>query len=104
MSVKYTFHGRKELARRSRIAASDAAKNFGRLVNRVCEERATYVVERHGRPIVQIGPAETHSATLRDFALLFERGPRLPAEYHRAVAGAVKRGNRPRVPDNPWER
>jgi hypothetical protein len=104
MSVKYKFRSRKELMRRSRIAASDAAKNFGRLVNRVCEERATYVVERNGRPVVEIGPADTHRATLRDFAMLFEHAPRLPKEYHRAVEGAVKRANVPRVPDNPWER
>ena len=76
MSVKYKFHSKKELMRRSRIAASDAAKNFGRLVNRVCEERATYVVERYGRPVVEIGPADTHRATLRDFAMLFEGAPR----------------------------
>ena len=39
------------------IAATDAAKNFGHLVDRVRETRATYVIERHGRPVAQIGYA-----------------------------------------------
>jgi antitoxin (DNA-binding transcriptional repressor) of toxin-antitoxin stability system len=104
MAGTYNIHSRKERERRSRIAATDAAKNFGRLVDRVREERATYIVERGGKPVAQIGPVEPRHSTLADLAALFQRPSRLPEEYFRAVEAAVRRFNRPHVPKNPWER
>jgi tRNA(fMet)-specific endonuclease VapC len=60
VNTKYKFRSRKALkAAAESIAATDAAKNFGQLVDPVRESGATYVIERHGRPVAQIGPVET---------------------------------------------
>ena len=87
-----------------RIAATEAAKTFGRLVNRVREERATYIIERGGTPVAQIGPVEPKITTMRDFVAFLRDMPRADEEYLRAVEDGMARFNRPRVPENPWER
>jgi antitoxin (DNA-binding transcriptional repressor) of toxin-antitoxin stability system len=87
-----------------RVTATDAAKNFGRLMDRVRDERATFIIERSGKPVAQIGPLDAPQSTMADFVALIRNGPRLPEEYLRAVEKAVKRHNRPRVPPDPWAR
>jgi antitoxin (DNA-binding transcriptional repressor) of toxin-antitoxin stability system len=95
----------KRAAESDSIAATDAAKNFGQLANRVHEGRATYMIERHGRPIAQIGPVvETKRATLRDIAEYIRSAPRLDELALRSVEEGVNALNTPAVPQNPWER
>ena len=88
----------------TRVSATEAAKNFGRLVDRVREERATYVVERGGTPVAHITPVARASFTLADFKALASRLPHVNEEYLAAVERSVKRHNQPRVRRNPWER
>lgn len=88
--------------RRRSVTASYAAKNFGALVNAVREERAAFVVERSGVPVVEIISASGARATLADLAAVY-RGPgRLPEEYLREVERGVALLNRPAVPGDPW--
>jgi antitoxin (DNA-binding transcriptional repressor) of toxin-antitoxin stability system len=84
------------------VSATEAAKNFGRLIDRVRETRATYVVERGGKPVASIAPVDREAFTIRDLkALISERGAASP-EYLEAVEHASSRRNRPRVRRNPW--
>jgi prevent-host-death family protein len=93
------------IAASNRIAATDAAKNFGRLVDRVREEGATYVIERHGRPMAQIGPVEpAKRTTLRGFAEFMRTAPKLDEETLRYIEEGIKKFNQPTVPQNKWER
>jgi antitoxin (DNA-binding transcriptional repressor) of toxin-antitoxin stability system len=87
-----------------RIAATEAAKRFGRLVNRVREARATYVIERGGTPVAQIGPVDSKVATMRDFVAFLRAARRADEDYLRAVEDGMAAFNKPRVPENPWER
>jgi len=103
--VKYRARSRRTLEREARkITATEAAKNFGRLVNRVNEERVVYTVERGGRPVAQIGPVERTTFTIRDFKKLLKESPAVDEEYLRSVEEVVARHNKPRVRRNPWER
>src|SRR5262245_57322044 len=103
--VKYRARSRRRLDRDARtITATDATKNFGRLVNRVSEERVTYTVERGGRPVAQIGPIEAPFSTIGDFKSWIDNHPAVDEEYLKAVDEAVARHNKPRVRRNPWER
>lgn len=88
----------------SRVSATEAAKNFGRLVDRVREEHATYIVERGGKPVAQIGPVGGQSFSMADFKALVQRLPSVGSEYLDAVERAAVRHNRPRVRRNPWGR
>jgi antitoxin (DNA-binding transcriptional repressor) of toxin-antitoxin stability system len=87
-----------------RVPATEAAKNFGRLVDRVREERTTYVIERGGKPVAQIRPVTRASFTMADFKELAADLAGAGDEYLRAVEGAIERHNRPRARRNPWER
>jgi hypothetical protein len=106
--VMYKNRGKKarlgRLRTDKRIAATEAAKTFGRLVNRVREERATYIIERGGTPVAQIGPVEPKITTMRDFVAFLRDMPRADEAYLRAVEDGMARFNKPRVPENPWER
>jgi hypothetical protein len=103
--VKYRAASRRTREREARtITATDAAKNFGRLVNRVSEERVTYTVERGGRAVAQIGPIEVPFSTIGDFKLWIHNHPPVDEEYLKAVEEAVARHNKPRLRRNPWER
>lgn len=98
------------------VSATEAAKNFGRLIDRVRETRATYVVERGGKPVASIAPVEREVFTMRDFkALVGERARAsadlsrrsalgAKAEYLETVERASSRRNRPRVRRTPWGR
>jgi antitoxin (DNA-binding transcriptional repressor) of toxin-antitoxin stability system len=84
------------------ISATDAAKTFGRLVDRVREERAVYVIERGGTPVAQIGPVSTSSCTLADLAALLRSRERLDEQYLREVEAGLKAWNKPSVPRDQW--
>ena len=88
----------------ARVSATDAAKNFGHLVDRVREEQVTYVVERGGKPVARISPVERASFTMSDFKALVGTLPATAEEYQAAVERVVARHNRPRVRRNPWGR
>jgi hypothetical protein len=95
---------RKAGERRHRVRATEAAKTFGRLVNRVREERATYIIERGGQAVAQIGPVEHRTFTVADFREFVETATHASEAHARAVAGAVSRHNKPSVRRNPWAR
>jgi prevent-host-death family protein len=104
--ARYKIRSKKaRIAASNRIAATDAAKNFGRLVDRVREDGATYVIERHGRAVAQIGPVKpVRSKTLRDLVDAMRTAPKLDEETLRYIEQGIKMLNRPEVPRNPWER
>jgi len=102
-----TYKGnRRGSARESgtRVSATEAAKNFGRLVDRVREERATYVVERGGKAVASIAPIERASFTMADFKRLMAGLPRVDDEYLKSTDRAAAQHNRPRKRKNPWAR
>ena len=87
------------------VTATEAAKNFGALVDRVRQDRAVYVVERGGTPVAEVGPVQRRAFTVRDFVEMVRSrpGPSLDDDFVRAVAEGVAMLNRPRVPGEPWE-
>jgi prevent-host-death family protein len=88
--------------RASTVTATEAAKNFGALVDRVREAGAAYVVERKGRPIARIAPVSAHGCTMAELARWFDERPAVSDEFASAVADHVKAVNRRRVPSSRW--
>lgn len=102
MRTGQTHHSR---ATPASVSATEAAKNFGRLVERVREEQTVYLIERGGTPVAQIGPVERLQpftmAHLKALALELTR----PVDGYAAnVDRAIARHNRPRMRRHPWER
>ena len=104
MGITYKYRPRRVRERASTIAATEAAKTFGRVVDRVREEHAVYVVERGGTPVARIGPIEAKAFTMRDFKAMLAAMPPASDEYLRRVEAVIVRANKPRVPRNPWAR
>ena len=69
------------------VPATEAAKGFGALVDRVRETGAVYQVESRGQVVAQIGPARRRT-TLGDLRGFVSRGPRAPAELLDAIEEA----------------
>ena len=88
------------------VTATETAKNFGAIIDRVREDRAVYVVERGGTPVAEIGPVKAKTVTIRDFAELVRSGsvPSAGEEYLKAVEEGIAFCNRAEVPGNPWAR
>jgi prevent-host-death family protein len=86
------------------ISASDAAKNFGALMDRVRSERAEYTVERGGSPAVRVVPAAVHRCSTPEFVAFMRAHSRADEAYLKAVEAGIKKGNKPAVPEDRWER
>jgi hypothetical protein len=84
------------------VSASYAAKNFGALVDAVREERAAYVVERAGLPVVEVVPAPRTRTTLAELAAAFRGPDRLSEDYLREVERGIDLFNGPTIPKSPW--
>ena len=97
-----TPSGRSRSTRPRTVSATEAAKNFGRLVSAVRESGVEYIVERGGVPVAQLGPVAEAAFCGRDLAALWRSLAAPDAAYARAVTKAQARLNRPSVPRHPW--
>jgi antitoxin (DNA-binding transcriptional repressor) of toxin-antitoxin stability system len=86
------------------ISATEAAKNFGRLIDRVRTEHAEYLVERSGTAVARISPVPLARCTGADFVNWLRSHPRQDDAYLKAVEAGIKALNRPAIPENRWER
>lgn len=86
----------------SKITATEAARHFSDVLNRVRYRGETFVVERAGEPICRIVPAGTHRNTVRDLVEFFRGAPHVDDEYLGLVESLTK--NQPPMPKSPWRR
>jgi antitoxin (DNA-binding transcriptional repressor) of toxin-antitoxin stability system len=86
----------------SHIRATEAARSFSDLLNRVSYRGETFVVERGGEPVCRISPATPPRKTVADLVRLLKKAP-LPDEgYLKAVEKAYRR--QPPLPKRTWAR
>ena len=85
------------------VSATDAARNFSELLNRVHYKRQTFVVERGGQAVCEIRPAyETTGFKVADLVRLLASLPDVPSEYLDAVEEYIK--NQPPAEETRWPR
>jgi antitoxin (DNA-binding transcriptional repressor) of toxin-antitoxin stability system len=87
---------------KSRITATHAARHFSELLSRVRYRGESFIVERGGKPICEIIPAEPASFTVADLARLLKTLPLPDKGYRLAVERIIK--EQQRVAGSPWER
>jgi prevent-host-death family protein len=85
-----------------RITATEAARTFSDLLNRVRYRGEAFVVERAGEPVCRIVPAGAPQRTVGDLVHLLREIPRPDEEYLSAVEELAKR--QPAMPKTPWPR
>jgi prevent-host-death family protein len=85
----------------SRISATEAARNFSDLLNRVRYRGEEFVVERSGEAVCRIVPAKPRKRTLADLVRILDSA-RPDPEYWDTVEQATRR--QPKLPKSPWRR
>jgi antitoxin (DNA-binding transcriptional repressor) of toxin-antitoxin stability system len=85
------------------VSATEAARNFSELLNRVRYRGQTYVVERGGEAVCEIRPVyQARGFTGADLVRLLATLPDAPQAYLEAVTDAIER--QPPAEDTRWPR
>lgn len=87
------------------ISATDAARNFADVVNRVRYRGEEFLIEKGGEPVARLGPVSLprSAGTVRDLVRLVERLGSDP-EFAKQLDEIIAQDNQPLRPENPWER
>lgn len=75
---------------KSEISATDAARRFSEVVNRVRYRNETFVVKRGGVPVCEIIPVRSKTYTGREFVGLLRSLPHPDKEYLDTVEKNVR--------------
>jgi antitoxin (DNA-binding transcriptional repressor) of toxin-antitoxin stability system len=84
------------------ISATEAARAFSELLDRVCYRGETFVIERGGEPVCEMSHVKPLRFTGTDFLTLLHSLPKPDPGFWDAVEDATKQ--EPAVPKSPWER
>ena len=87
---------------KSRISATEAARSFSELMNRVRYRAESFIVERGGKPICEISPARPPKFSGSELARLLRSLPKPDDEYLAIVEEVVTR--QPTVAESGWRR
>jgi antitoxin (DNA-binding transcriptional repressor) of toxin-antitoxin stability system len=83
------------------ISATEAARSFSELLDRVCYRGETFVIERGGEPVCEISHVKPMRFTGADFLTLLHSLPKPDPAFWNAVENATRQ--EPAVPESPWE-
>lgn len=84
------------------LSATQAARTFSDLLNRVRYRGEAFVIERGGEPVCEISPVKPLRFTGADLLVLLRSLPKPDAAFWDAVEEATRQETG--VPASPWER
>lgn len=84
------------------LSASEAARRFADVVNRVRYRGESFVVERAGEPVCRIVPPAVSRRTLADLVRILDEVARPDSAYWKEVEKAKRR--QPKLRRSPWGR
>jgi prevent-host-death family protein len=84
----------------NRVSATDAARHFSDLVNRVAYRGEEFVVERAGAPVCRIVPVAPTRCTVEELSHHLETLPLFDDEYRTVVRHLGRRQRK--MPRPPW--
>jgi len=84
------------------ITATEAARSFSALLDRVQHRGEVFIVERGGTAVCEIAPVGPPSFRLSDLGALLASGPRPDSEYWNELDRLVR--DQTTVAPSPWER
>ena len=87
---------------KSRISATEAARSFSELMNRVRYRGESFIVERSGKPICEILPAKPPTFSGAKLASLLRSLPKPDEEYLAIVEELIAK--QPTVAQSGWQR
>jgi antitoxin (DNA-binding transcriptional repressor) of toxin-antitoxin stability system len=87
---------------KTRVTATEAARKFSEILNRVAYKGESFIVKRSGHPICEISPAPNNEFTASDFAEMIRSAPRPDDQFFDDVEEVIK--NRQPVAPSRWRR
>lgn len=86
----------------SEISATEAARAFADLLDRVRFRGESFLVTRRGQPVCRIAPVSEGKPTVADLATLLRSLPTVDPGLARSVKAAARK--QPKAPRSPWRR
>jgi antitoxin (DNA-binding transcriptional repressor) of toxin-antitoxin stability system len=87
---------------KTRITATEAARKFSEILNRVAYKGESFIVERSGRPICEIHPAQEEGISTQELVEILRSGPHPDKGYFDILEEITR--NQPTVAPLSWER
>jgi antitoxin (DNA-binding transcriptional repressor) of toxin-antitoxin stability system len=87
---------------KTRVTATEAARKFSEILNRVAYKGETFIAERSGRPICEISPTEKEGVSTQELVEILRSSPRPDKGYFKILEKITR--NQPPVAPSPWER
>jgi antitoxin (DNA-binding transcriptional repressor) of toxin-antitoxin stability system len=87
---------------KTRISATQTARRFSELMNRVRYRGESFIVERGGKPVCEILPAQPVKFTGRELADLLRSLPKPDEEYLTLLDNLIAK--QPKVAESRWPR
>ena len=84
------------------VSATEAARSFSELLDRVCYRGESFVIERGGEPVCEMSHVKPARFTGADLVALLDSLPKPDATFWDAVEVATRQ--KPMVPESQWER
>jgi antitoxin (DNA-binding transcriptional repressor) of toxin-antitoxin stability system len=84
------------------ITATEAARKFSEILNRVKFKGESFIVERNGKPICEISPSQSEGISTQELVELLRSAP-WPDKGYFDILEEITR-NQPTVAPSPWER
>ncbi len=85
-----------------RVSATDAARNFSDLLNRVRYRSESFVIERGGTPVAELRPSAPTRFTGSDLQNLMKSVPKVDGDFLAEIEALSR--SQPTVPETPWDR
>lgn len=82
------------------ISATEAARSFSELLDRVCYRGETFVIERGGEPVCEMSHVTPPRFNGADFLTLLQSLPKPDSRFWDEVEDRTKQT--PAVPESPW--
>lgn len=83
------------------ISATEAARTFSELLDRVCYRGETFVIERGGKPVCEMSHVKPLRFTGTDFLALLDSLPKPDPAFWDTVEDATRQAHT--VPESRWE-
>jgi antitoxin (DNA-binding transcriptional repressor) of toxin-antitoxin stability system len=99
---KTRLAGKTLLPAKTRITATEAARKFSEILNRVAYKRESFIVERNGKPICEISPSEKKGISTRELIEILRSSPRPDKGYFKILEKITR--EQPPVAPSPWDR
>ena len=85
-----------------RLSATEAARNFSELLNRIRYRGESFIIERSGTPVCELRPVAAKRFTGEDLSSLLQSLPAVDEDFLAAVEEVGR--NQPRAQESPWDR